>query len=44
MSAVFVAVLAVLLAVVTGHALWREWCHDTEHHISTLIDTKESTP
>ena len=44
MSAVFVAVLAVLLAAVAGHALWREWCQDTETDISTLIDTKEPTP
>lgn len=43
MTVVFVTVLAVLLAVVTGHALWREWCQDTEEHISTLIDTKEHT-
>ena len=44
MSAAIVAVLAVLLAVATGHALWREWCQDTETDISTLTDTKESTP
>ena len=42
MTAVLVAVLAVLLAVVAGHALWREWCHDTETDISPLIDTKDT--
>ena len=42
MSAVFVAVLAVLLAVVAGHALWAEWCHDTETDISALLDTKDT--
>ena len=43
MSAASVAVLAVLLAVVAGHALWAEWCRDIETDISTLIDTKEPT-